>query len=132
MNLLTYIILIFIYVFSITYFGLIDLKNSNPLTQKLFIFIALFIFGIFIETIKKINNNCKTTIYDIFVASLTVGFVGFVGQTIFMDLILMPETSSIMNSSINTVSMELILSLFISISILLSKISTYMIHYDCL
>lgn len=132
MNLLTYIILIFVYVFVITYFGVIDIKNSNPLVQKLYLFVALIIFGTIIETIKKINNKCETTVYDIFTASLLLGFMGFVGQTIFMDLFLISETSSIMNDSTNYVSMELILSLFVSLSILFSKISTYMINYDCL
>jgi uncharacterized membrane protein YdcZ (DUF606 family) len=132
MNLLTYILLLFIFIFSITHFKLIDIQNTNPITQKIYLFASLLLFGTIIETIRKINNKCKTTIYDIFIASLLLAFVGFVGQTIFIDLVSMPSTKDIMSSSINYTSMELLLSLFVTLSVLFSKIGVYMINYDCL
>lgn len=89
MNIFTDALFLFIYLFSLFYFGIPNINNDNYLKHKLIIFINIFIFNYVIQLIKKIKNNCIVDPLELLYNSLYIGLVAIIGYTIYVDVITM-------------------------------------------
>lgn len=123
MNLFTDIVFIFVFVFSLLYFGLIDITSTNIVSQKIFIFIAVMIFSTLMDIMKSIR--CKTPIdmWSSITTGLGTGILSFVGHTILFDLWYMPETNGFLSGLIDGryITVNVLTALFICITITIGR-----------
>jgi len=87
MYILVNILFLIIFLFSLFFFNIPDINNSNYITHKIIIAIALFITQFILLVISKIKNKCKIDINEILMDSLQVSLTGFIAYTIYTDYI---------------------------------------------
>lgn len=118
MNIFINILFLFIYLYSLFFFQIPNLNDNNPILNKFFIFISVFVFQFSLTIIEKIKKKCKINMKDLITESLYSGFLAVIGYSIYNDLIFMNiiDSSSVIvsNKKINYFYVTLIITLFIS------------------
>ena len=126
MNIFINILFLFIYLYSLFFFQIPNLSESNPIINKLFIFIAVFVFQFCLTLIEKIKLKCKIEMERIVNECLIIGLLAVLGYSIYNDLTYLNiiDNSSLMmqNKKINYLYVTLIIILFVC-SIQLIKVS---------
>ncbi len=123
MNVLTYIIFLFIYLNVLFYFNIPSLSDDNYIYHKLILFINIFVFNFFTQIITKIRNKCNTTIENIISKSLKIATYTIIGYSLFIDLKIMNSTKKYVEPYISdSQSQMLFVSTIISMFVLIMKL----------
>ena len=131
MNIFTDIVFIFVYVFVLLHFNIIQPEKTTIAMQKLQIFLAVFIFASILYVIKSIRKQCPINTWDAINSGLLIAMFAYIGHTLLFDF--WYETGSrgfienkIKNSSF--LSLNILLLLFISFSIAIGKSVGYLFN----
>jgi hypothetical protein len=132
MNPFTDIIFIFVFVFTLLQFGLINIDTTHPVLVKIYIFIAVTLFAFMLHSMKAIRRVTHINIWDIVTSGVIVGFLSFVGSTFYYDMVYTAETKPIIVNMIdNTYFTEnVMLCLFISTSVMIGKSAVYIFNIE--
>ena len=132
MNIFTDIVFIFVFVFTLLQFGIINIKSTNIIIQKFYIFIAVTMFCWLLFSMKSIRRQCSIKIWDMISNGLIIGMMAYVGHTLFFDMYYMPETHTLLSQNIDPIffTHEIMLCIFISLSIMLGKSVGYIFYTE--
>jgi hypothetical protein len=87
MNTFFDIVFIFLFTLTIFFFDIPNLNNNkNYFNQKLIIFLAIFVFNLTMDLIKKSRNNCKIVTKTLITDSLLYGLLAILAYSLFIDL----------------------------------------------
>jgi len=117
MQLLSILLLQFIYIYLSIIIGVPGTDKINVLKNKIILFTGIFLFELIINSFNKKNNN--NTFYD----SIFFAILSIVGYSFYIDLSIMDNTKQIfekINSDFNLNAITI--SLIISVLILIFKI----------
>lgn len=117
MNIFTDLVFIFVFVFVLLHFEVIKITESNVVTQKLYMFLAVTAFASMLNIMKAIRKQYVIRMWDVISSGLIIGMLAFIGHTLMFDLFYMKETRPFMDSVIDWkaeyITPNVILSLFI-------------------
>jgi len=119
MQLLSILLLQFIYIYLSIIIGVPGTDNINVLKNKIMLFTGIFIFELIINSFNKKKNNNQ----NIFNDSIFFSILSIVGYSFYIDLSIMDNTKQIfqkINSDFNLNAITI--SLIISILILVFKV----------
>ena len=119
MQLLSILLLQFIYIYLSIIIGVPGTDKINLLKNKIILFTGIFIFELIINSFNKKYNTNNNIFYD----SIFFAILSIVGYSFYIDLSIMDNTKSIFqkfNSDLNLNA--IIISLIISILILVFKV----------
>jgi hypothetical protein len=119
MQLLSILLLQFIYIYLSIIIGVPGTDNINILKNKIMLFTGIFIFELIINSFNKKKNNNQ----NIFNDSIFFSILSIVGYSFYIDLSIMDNTKQIfqkINSDFNLNAITI--SLIISILILVFKV----------
>ena len=119
MQLLSILLLQFIYIYLSIIIGVPGTDKINLLKNKIILFTGIFIFELIINSFNKKYNTNNNIFYD----SIFFAILSIVGFSFYIDLSIMDNTKSIFqkfNSDLNLNA--IIISLIISILILVFKV----------
>lgn len=102
MNIFTNILIIFIFVYVLLYFKIIDVENGLYIQHHVAIFMLLFFFQFCTLILVKIKNQCGIDIGGAINHSLKIALAGVIGYSIYIDLIFMEQTKGFMASLIES------------------------------
>ena len=117
MQILSILLLQFIYIYLSIIIGVPGTDKINLLKNKIILFTGIFIFELIINSFNKNNNN------NIFNDSIFFAILSIVGYSFYIDLSIMENTKQIfqkINSDFNLNAITI--SLIISILILIFKV----------
>ena len=132
MNPFTDIIFIFVFVFTLLYFGIININTTHPVLIKIYLFIAVTLFTWMLYSMKSIRRQCPIKIWDVISSGLIIGMLAFVGSTFYYDMVYTAETKPIILSMLDKTyfTENVMLCLFISTSIMIGKSAVYIFNID--
>ena len=132
MNQFTDIVFIFVFVFIILHFGVVNISTTNIVAQKLYIFTAVTIFSWLMNSIKSIRRQCPLKVWDIISNGLIIGIFAYAGHTLFIDMLYIPETHAwIKNTRNNTYfTSNIMLIIFICTSIMIGKSMEFIFYTE--
>lgn len=131
MNEITDIVFIFVFVYVITYFGIINLRGQHIIIQKVYLFIAIFIFSSILELLKFVRKKLPVNTWSIFGNALVIAMLSFIGLTVMYDMNYDENTRPYFNTIHSSMRPELIPCIFIAITIALGKSIKYLFTNDC-
>lgn len=94
MNLFTDILFLTVYLLTMFFFELPNIKNKNYIIHKLFIFISIFVYYSIVQLIKNIKNKNDINLYSMLNDSFTMGLYCVLGYSLYIDLIYWDCTKS--------------------------------------
>lgn len=94
MNIFTDVLFLFVYIVTMLYFELPNVKNKDYPIHKLYIFISIFGYYYVIQLIKKIKNKCKVDPYTILQDALMMGLYCVLGYSMYVDFLYWDQTKS--------------------------------------
>ena len=129
MNIFTDTLFIFVYVFVLLHFGIIniniDFDNSDIITPKIYMFLAVTVFSSMLYLLKYIRGQCPINVWNIVSNSLILGMLAYIGHTMMFDFLHMKQTAAgkwlASSKDSRYFTMNIMLSLFVSLSILIGK-----------
>ncbi len=122
MNVFTDILFIFVFVYVITYFGIVKIDSSNVVSQKIYMFLAVTAFASMLYVMKAIRKQCPILTWNVISSGLLVGLLGYVGHTALFDMYYMTETRGYMEiMNRDYFSLEIMTALFIAIGVATGK-----------
>lgn len=86
MNAFINIFFIFIFIFTILFFRMPDIDNTNYLSHKLTLFSLLFLYQTLLLILSKMKSKCKINPAEILIAGIETATIGVVGYSIYTDL----------------------------------------------
>ena len=92
MNPFTDIVFIFIFVFSLLHFELINIKNPNIVTMKLLMFIYVTVFAAILNMMKSIRRQLPINIWNAVSDGIIIGMLAYAGHTMVFDIWYMDRT----------------------------------------
>lgn len=98
MNIFIETILLFVYVFMMLQYKILDIESDNLIFHKLHIFVSVGLFYFVIQLIKKILNKCVIDVHQLLNQSIITSIICILGYSIYIDLTLMKSTKSYINS----------------------------------
>ena len=118
MQILSTTILQFVFIFLSLLIGVPGTDKYNILKNKLILFSGIFIFQIVINSLNKLNNRCNVRIKDIINDSFFVSLLSIIGYSIYIDLLTMENTRSLIkpyleNKHLNSLLISCIIVIFI-------------------
>ena len=127
MNIFTDILFIFVFVFIILHFKLIDITSQNVVTQKTLMFVSVTIFASLLYAIKSIRHNKPINTWDVINSGVIIGILSFIGHTFLFDMWYMKESSEWLKSHIDEkyITLNVILTFYICILISFGKFIGY-------
>ncbi len=131
MNVFIDAVFIFVFVFVLMHFKIIDIKETNVVYQKFLIFIAVTLFATSLSIIKTIQSDCPINFWNSVNSGLIVGALAFVGHTLMFDLFYMPETRPLIDAMKESFALEIILSTMIASAVVFSRVTRYVFTVDC-
>ncbi len=126
MNDFTDLMFIFIYVFVLMYFHIIDVRNGNIIMQKLIIAVSVFGFVLLLELIKSVNMKHPRNIKTLVVRCMLAGFFAYVGHTMLIDLMHIDDTRPYIDMLNDTFSPEIVVGIFVVAGITCERIANCM------
>lgn len=86
MNSFINIFFMFIFIFTILFFKMPNIDNTDYLAHKFIIFILLFVYQSVLIILSKMKNGCKINPSEVFSIGVETGAIGVIGYSIFTDL----------------------------------------------
>jgi len=128
MNPFTDILFIFVFVFVILHFGLIDIEKTDIVRQKIYMFLAVSIFASFLYVLKSVRKQCPVHVWNVISSGLLIGLLAYIGHTLLFDLWYNPTSQSWLKSTVDTdfFTLNILLSSFIAFSIAVGKSLHYL------
>lgn len=132
MNPFTDIVFIFVFVFTLLHFGVININTTHPVLIKLYIFFAVTLFSWMLYSMKSIRRQCPIKIWDVISSGLIIGMLGFVGTTFYYDMIYTAETKPIIVGMLDKVyfTENIMLCIFISFTLMIGKSAVYIFNIE--
>lgn len=123
MNIFTDIIFIFVFVFILCHFEIINITNTNIIKQKILLFIAVTLFASTMYIMKTIRKKTPIDIWNSFSNGLLIGLFAYIGHTLLFDLWYIPETNKWLIDIVDDkyITLNILLAIFVVISIAFSK-----------
>lgn len=97
MQVLSTLILQFIFIYLSLIIGVPGTDKYNIMKNKLILFSGIFIFQTLIKSISRVRIGCKVSLKNILIDSFLVGLVSVVGYSFYIDLSLVNSTKSLYN-----------------------------------
>lgn len=85
MHIIANILLLFVYIFGLFYFGLPNIFEITPIKNKLILFIAVFIGQFMLLTFSTIKAGEVVNMNSVIIDSLFVAGAGVIGYSIYND-----------------------------------------------
>lgn len=130
MEYITDSILIFLLVFIISYFGILNFAVINPLQQKLIIFIAVSSFMMILSLIRALVHNHDVRLLNMIGTSLFVGLIAFIGYTIASDLQSTPATKILWTAYTANIPNDAAVAIVVVSTILVARVVGYVFNID--
>lgn len=123
MNIFTDIVFIFVFVFVILHYGIVDVRKTNVVWQKLYMFVAVTLFASLLYAMKSIRRQQTIRPWDIINDGVFVGLLAFIGHTLLFDMLYTPDTQQWVTSfaSASYFTVDVLLAFYICLSILVGK-----------
>ena len=102
MNIFTEALFLLLYIFSLLYFGIINVNSDNYIKHKLLLFICVSIFTYVTLIIKKIKGGCVVTPKELIYESVKSGIIAIIGYSICTDLVHMNWSRSYIENFVET------------------------------
>ena len=119
MNIFTDLLFVFIFLYTIFYFEVLDIGNDSYILHKLILFILLFGFYFIVQVIRNLKTKCYSDIYQVINKSMYVAITGIIGYAIYTDFLHMESTK---DGFANIIADDKVKYLVVS-SIIISSIS---------
>jgi len=97
MQVLSTLILQFIFIYLSLIIGVPGTDKYNIMKNKLILFSGIFIFQTLIKSISRVRVGCKVSLKNLLIDSFLVGLVSVVGYSFYIDLSLVNSTKSLYN-----------------------------------
>lgn len=134
MNEFTDILFIFILVFVLLHFSIIDVNEFNTdniILQKIYIFVAVTLFSSLLELIKLARMGCRVEAWNILSKGLLTGMFAYIGHTLLIDLTVMDSSRELIEGfEKDYFPLKLILALFITFAVIISRTFMFMFRND--
>lgn len=85
MNVFTDILFLFVYIITMLYLEMPDIKNTNYPIHKLYLFVGIFVYYFVVQIIKKIKNKCSIDPFVLLQDSLIISLFCVLGYSLFVD-----------------------------------------------
>ncbi len=85
MNIFTDILFLFVYIITMLYLEIPDIKNNNYPIHKLYLFIGIFVYYFVVQVIKKIKNKCQIHPFVLLQDSLIISLFCVLGYSLYVD-----------------------------------------------
>lgn len=85
MNIFTDILFLFVYILTLLYMDLPDIKNNDYPIHKLYLFIGIFAYYFIVQIIKKIKNKCSIDPFILLQDSLMISLICVLGYSLYVD-----------------------------------------------
>ncbi len=128
MHVLLNLLFLFIYVFLILQFKILDVLDGRQILHKFIIFISIFIFQFIILVISRILNGCVVNLKDIALNALLVAVAGVVGYSVYNDMIYMGTIKKYNIDKLNNTVLYLNITVIIIMFITFVKIIDLLIN----
>lgn len=92
MNIFTDVLFLFVYIATLLYLEIPDIKNKDYPIHKLYLFIGVFAYFYIIELVKNVKNNKKIDPYEIMLDSLWNGLICVLGYSMYVDFLYWDQT----------------------------------------
>ena len=123
MNIVIYIILLFICLNITFYFDLPNLTHKNYIYNKIILFGIIFLFNFIIHLINRLENKNMVTFKQIFRRSMLSSMYAIVSYSLVIDLTIMDNTKDIVAKYISDETTNIVItSSMISVFVLLMKL----------
>lgn len=86
MNVFINIFFIFIYIFTILFFKMPDVNDTNYLAHKVILFCLVFVYQVLLILLAKIKSKCKIEAVDIVYTGIETATIAVIGYSLFIDL----------------------------------------------
>jgi len=86
MNVFINIFFIFIFIFTMLFFKMPNIDNTNYLAHKLTIFCLLFLYQALLLILSKMKSGCKIDPVEVFSISVETAAIGVIGYSMYTDL----------------------------------------------
>lgn len=132
MNTFVDLVFIFVFVFVITHFMIVNVESPNVITQKLLIFLAVTIFATLLSVMKSIRRQCPVNTWRAINSGILVGLFAYIGHTVLFDLNYMQNTRGWVQSTRESIpgGLEILLPLMIILAIAFGKSMRYIFTAD--
>jgi hypothetical protein len=130
MNEFTDMVFIFVFVYLVVYYGIIDIADQNIVVQKFYMFIAVFTFATILEAMKSIRRKYPIHMWKIVGNGLLIGMLAFIGQTFMYDINYMEDTRPIIDNMKDVFSPPALFGVFIVSAIAVGKSVRYIFNTD--
>ena len=128
MHVLLNLLFLFIYVFLILQFKILDVLDGRQILHKFIIFISIFVFQFIILVISRILNGCVVNLKDIALNALLVAVAGVVGYSVYNDMIYMGTIKKYNIDKLNNTVLYLNITVIIIMFITFVKIIDLLIN----
>jgi hypothetical protein len=130
MNIFTDVVFIFVFVFVILHFGIINIRETNVVWQKLLMFLAVTMFTFLLYAMKSVRRQQTVKPWDVINGALFVGLLTFIGHTIMFDMLYTQETQKWVTSFTDGkyLTVNVLLAFYICASILIGKSIGYIFN----
>jgi hypothetical protein len=115
MNQFTDIVFIFVFVFVLLHFELINIKNSNIVSQKLLMFIYVTAFATMLNIMKSIRCKIPIDMWNAVADGIIIGMLAYIGHTMLYDMWYMESTRKWIESWVDETYLTLNVLLTISV-----------------
>lgn len=86
MNAFINIFFVFIFIFTILFFRMPNIDNTNFLVHKMIIFALLFLYQALLLILSKMKSRCRIDPVEIFSSAVSTAAIGVIGYSIYTDL----------------------------------------------
>jgi hypothetical protein len=101
MQILSNLILQFIFIYLSLLIGVPGTDNFNVVKNKLILFCGIFIFEILIKSVSRSRHQCRSSIKHLITDSFFISTLSIVGYSLYIDMSLLESTKSIFFKSSN-------------------------------
>ena len=109
MQLLSILLLQFIYIYLSIIIGVPGTDKVNLLKNKIILFTGIFIFEIIIKALYKYKNECKNNFKNFMIDSFFISTLSIVGYSFYIDLSLLDTTKDLFYKSSNDPNLSALL-----------------------
>ena len=98
MNILISMVITFIYLGAILYFGIPDINDGKYIQQKAILFIMMFVFQFFLLLFYKLVKRCNIDINRIATNSLRTSTMAIIGYSLYQDMTTMESAKGLIEN----------------------------------
>ncbi len=131
MNDFTDIVFIFIFVFVITYYDIVNIRTNNIIVQKILICLGVFVFTFVLELLKSTNTHHSVNIGASIARSILTAMSAFIGHTLLIDLGYIDATKECVDILHKISCPEVAIGLFVVFGITIGRSIKHLFAYPC-